>query len=108
MKEPLDPKSCGPGNHTCANPICGRCGININEERKQLIAYHTSKPRNKLTPMEFVERLSDLMAEDVMNISDNEINEELLNHYGSQQAVDAAVLRIKEYTELYIRNKTRI
>ena len=32
VKIPL--KSCGPGNHQEANPVCRACGVDVREERK--------------------------------------------------------------------------
>lgn len=39
---PIRESSCGPGNHTGANPICSACGVNAEGERAELIARYSA------------------------------------------------------------------
>ena len=66
--EPLDQKSCGPGNHTEANPICKQCGIDAADEKQELIAYHT------LNDSEVLRKTGLYLREGEPYLSDEDLN----------------------------------
>lgn len=77
-------------NNKCRNSICACTGACFEDDGTGDFA-----PNRSLTDRQKLRNLNDFLVEDILEMSDEEVMQEALEEFGSQEAVDAEILRLR-------------
>lgn len=90
-------------NDKCRERICACTGACFVDDGTGDFA-----PKRVFTERQMLRNLNDFLSEDILEMSDEEIMQETLEEFGSQEAVDAEILRLRSIVQKAIEKAKQI